>query len=77
MDVSLPEEICATQNISRDGISFVTSEKHYCRDMKLYVTRNFHPNDLTNLEEQGTVERVERQAGGKWAVTIRIAKATS
>src|SRR5580658_6870499 len=67
-----PEEICTTLNVSRTGLYFVTSAEHYCRDMRVYVTRNFHPSDLVKIEEKGTIVRVERREGGKWGVIVRI-----
>jgi hypothetical protein len=79
-DSRYPEEICSTLDMSRDGLYFVTSAKHYLelhfRNMKVHVMRNFQPNDPANQEEIGDVVRVEGPKDGKWGVAIRIATTT-
>ena len=66
--------------MSRDGLYFLTSAghylEHYFRNMKVYVMRNFQPNDPANQEEIGDVVRVEGPKDGKWGVAISIATAT-
>jgi hypothetical protein len=79
-DSKYTEEIYTTLNMSRDGLYFLTSARHYlehyCRNMKVYVMRNFQPNDPANQEEIGAVVRVEGPQDGKWGVAICIATAT-
>jgi hypothetical protein len=81
-DLKYPEEICTTLNMSRDGMFFVTSARHYLelhfRGAKVRVMRNFQPNDPANQEEIGEVVRVEepREKDGKWGVAICIVTAT-
>jgi len=62
--------------VSREGLYFVTSVRYYLeqyfRDAKVHVIRNFHPRDLTNLEETGQIVRVESLPDGKWGVAIHI-----
>lgn len=76
-----PEEICSTRNVSREGLYFVTSARHYLeqyfRDAKVRVMRNFQPDDLTNLEETGRIVRVESLPDGKWGVAIHIGLGTN
>ena len=75
-DSKYPEDICASLNMSRDGLYFVTTAGHflelYFRSRKVRVTRNFQPNDPANQEEIGDVVRVEGPKDGKWGVAIRI-----
>ena len=40
--------------------------------MYVYVTRNFHPEDLMSREETADVVRVEKLSSGKWGVAIRV-----
>ena len=79
-DSQFAEEIGTTLNMSRDGLYLVTSAVHYLeiyfRNMKVYVMRNFRPNDPANQEEIGDVVRVEGLKDGKWGVAICIATAT-
>jgi len=67
-----PEEICVTQNVSRNGLYFETLQGHYFNGMSVCVTRNFHPDDLTSREEAGDVVRVESLKTGRWGVAIRF-----
>jgi hypothetical protein len=68
-DLIYPEEIGTTLNISRDGLYFVTSARHYLelyfRNMKVHVMRNFQQNDPANQEEIGEIVRVEGPKDGK------------
>ena len=79
-DSKYPEEIGTTLNMSRDGLYFVTSSRHYLelyfRHTKVRVMRNFQPNDPANQEEIADVVRVEGPKDGKWGVAIYIATAT-
>jgi len=75
-DSNCPEEIVRTSNMSREGLYFETSARHYLeqyfRNGKLLVTRNFHPDDITNLDEAGQIIRVDSLPDGKLGVSIRI-----
>jgi hypothetical protein len=71
----LPEEVCVTQNVSRNGFYFQSSLGHYFAGLYVRVTRNFHEDDRMSREESGDVVRVERLASGKWGVAIRILSA--
>ena len=57
-DSHYPEEICITQNVSRNGFYFETSLGHYFSGMDVQVTRNFRSGDPMNREEVGDVVRV-------------------
>ena len=75
-DSKYPEEICATLNVSRNGLYFVTSLRHYLecyfRGMKVRVMRNYQSNDPANRDESGEIVRVESLGEGKWGVAIHI-----
>jgi PilZ domain len=75
-DSNYLEEIGRTLNVSREGLYFVTSARHYLeqyfRNAKVHVMRNFRADDLTNLEETGQIVRVEGLPDGKWGVAIHI-----
>ena len=75
-DSHYPEEIGSTLNVSREGLYFVTSARHYLeqyfRDAKVHVIRNFQPGDFMNLEETGQIVRVESLPDAKWGVAIHI-----
>ena len=75
-DTRYPEEIGTTLNVSKQGLYFVTSARHYLeqyfRNAKVHVMRNFQPNDFANLEETGQIVRIESLQDGKWGVAILI-----
>ena len=77
---STGENLVTHLNMSRNGLYFVTSSRHYLelyfRNMKVRVMRNFQPNDPANQEEIGDVVRLEGPKDGKWGVAICIATAT-
>ncbi len=70
-DPLFPEEICATANVSRSGLYFVTPTKHYSVGMNVIVTLNFGQDDPIHREQIGDVVRVESWTD-KWGVAIRI-----
>ena len=71
-----PEEIGRTSNVSREGLYFETSARHYneqyFRNLKVGVTRNFQPTDIINLEETGQIVRIDFLPNGKLGVGIHI-----
>ncbi|MGA7792173.1 MAG: PilZ domain-containing protein [Candidatus Acidiferrales bacterium] len=71
-DTVYPEEICTTANVSRSGLYFVTSAKHYVVGMNVLVTLNFGPDDPKHREQIGDVVRVEELDEDKRGVAIRI-----
>ena len=71
-DSLYPEEICTTANVSRSGLYFVTSSKHYFVGMNVVVTLNFGPDDPVHREQIGDVVRVDTLAGDRWGVAVRI-----
>ena len=71
-DPRYPEEVCTTANVSRSGVYFVTTTKHYFVGMNVIVTLNFGPDDPTHREQIGDVVRLEELPEGKWGVGIRI-----
>jgi len=75
-DSNYPEEIGSPLNVSREGLYFVTSARHYLeqyfRNVKVRIVRNFRPDDLTNLEETDQIVRVESLLDGKWGIAIHI-----
>jgi hypothetical protein len=71
-DTDHPVEICLTHNVSRSGLYFVTSSTHYLLGMKVYVIRNFHPDDQMSAEETGTIVRVDNLRGDRKGIAIRI-----
>jgi hypothetical protein len=68
------EEIRTTLNVSWDGLYFATSIGHYFSGMIVYVTRDFHSNDPANLEERGTVVRVDKLKEGRWGVAVHLSR---
>ncbi|HXP80760.1 MAG TPA: PilZ domain-containing protein [Verrucomicrobiae bacterium] len=71
-DPLYPEEICTTANVSRSGLYFVTSTKHYVVGMNVLVTLNFGPDDPKHREQIGDVVRVDELDEDKRGVAIRI-----
>ena len=71
-DLLYPEEICITANVSRNGLYFVTSARHYYVGMNVVVTLNFGADDPRHREQIGDVVRVEELDGDKSGVAIRI-----
>ena len=75
-DLNWTEEIGRTSNVSREGLYFETSERHYLeqyfRNWKVSVMRNFQPGDIANLEETGQIVRIDRLPDEKLGVAIHI-----
>jgi hypothetical protein len=71
-DTDHPPEICATHNVSRCGLYFLTSSTHYLPGMTVCVTRNFHPDDQISTEEIGKIVRVDSYEGGQKGVAIQV-----
>ena len=67
-----PRKSASTANVSRTGLYFVTSTKHYFVGMNVIVTLNFGPDDPRHREQIGDVVRTEELDGDKWGVAIRI-----
>ena len=76
IDSNYPEEVTRTSNVSREGLYFVTSSRHYLeqyfRDAKVRVIRNFQSDDPANFEETGQIVRIESLPGSKLGVAIQI-----
>ena len=75
-DSNWTEEIGRTSNVSREGLYFETSARHYLdqflRSTRASVVRNFQPGDTANLEELGRIVRVDRLPDGKFGVAMHI-----
>ena len=71
-DPLYPEAICTTANVSRNGLYFVTSTKHYVVGMTVVVTLNFGPDDPIHRERIGDVVRIDELDEDKWGVAVRI-----
>lgn len=75
-DSNCPEEIGRTSNVSREGLYFESSARHYLEQYfhngKVRVIRNFQPGELVNLEEAGQIVRVDSLSDGKLGVAIHI-----
>ena len=75
-DMNWTEEIGKTSNVSREGLYFETSARHYLeqyfRNRKVSVVRNFQPGDIVNLEETGQIVRIDRLPDGKLGVAIHL-----
>jgi hypothetical protein len=71
-DPCYPEEVCTTSNVSRSGLYFMTSTRHYFIGMNVVVTLNFGPDDPMHREQIGDVVRLEKLEDGVWGVAIRI-----
>ncbi len=71
-DPLFPEEICMTANVSRSGLYFVTTTRHYFVGMNVVVTLNFGADDPIHREQIGDVVRVEELDEEKCGVAIRI-----
>lgn len=67
------DEIIGTQNVSRDGIYFVTTNRLYKEGMRLFVT--FPYSDKTgaiNRDYIGEVRRIEQLDNGSRGVAIHL-----
>lgn len=71
-DSAYPEEICTTANVSRNGLYFLTSARHYHLGMNVVVTLNFEADDPRHREQIGDVVRIEELDGDRLGVAIRI-----
>jgi len=71
-DLSYPEEICKTANVSRSGLYFVTPTNHYFVGMNVVVTLNFGPDDPIHREQIGDVVRIDRLDENRMGVAVRI-----
>jgi hypothetical protein len=71
-DPLYPEEICTTANVSRSGLYFFSTTKHYFVGMTVLVTLNFRPDDPIHREQIGDVVRIDVLDEDKWGVAIRI-----
>jgi hypothetical protein len=72
LDSRYAEEVCTTENVSKNGLYFKTSLGHYYAGMNVSVARNFQPTDPIHCKETAKVVRVERLEDGRWGVAIRI-----
>ena len=71
-DTDHPAEICSARDISRSGFYFVTDSTHYRPGMKVYVMRNFDPDDQMSTEEIGDIVRVDSLRGNRKGVAIQL-----
>lgn len=71
-DPLYPEEVCTTANVSRNGLYFVTSTKHYFVGMNVIVTLNFGPDDPIHRERIGDVVRIDELNEDRRGIAIRI-----
>jgi hypothetical protein len=62
--------------VSREGLCFETSAKHYVEqyfhNRKVGVIRNFQSSDIRNLEETDQIVRIDRLPDGGLGVGIHI-----
>jgi PilZ domain-containing protein len=72
LDSQYSEEVCTTENVSKNGLYFKTSFGHYYAGMNVSVARNFQPTDPIHCKETAKVVRVERLKDGRWGVAIRF-----
>jgi hypothetical protein len=54
------QEVCVTSNVSRGGLHFVTSSKHYQVGMRVDVISGYVPNDPCNFISLGEIVRVDK-----------------
>lgn len=70
------KEITMTSNVSREGLYFETSTRHYLEqyfyNWKVRVTRNFQVGDVINFEEPGQIVRIDRLPDGKLGIAIHL-----
>jgi hypothetical protein len=71
-DSDHPAETCTAGNVSRSGLYFITSSTHYFPGTKVYVVRNFDPDDRMSAEEIGKIVRVDSLSGDRMGVAIQI-----
>jgi DNA-binding NarL/FixJ family response regulator len=67
----LPEDY-TTLNVSRGGLYFSTSKRHYAARVNVYVTSDFRPDNPKGHTVAGVVVRVEKLKNDKWGVAIHI-----
>jgi len=76
LEPNWPDEIGKTSNVSREGLYFETTARHfleqYFHNWKVRVIRNYQPGDFTNVEEMGQIVRIDRLPQGKLGVAVQI-----
>ena len=75
-DTDHPSEMCSARDVSRSGLYFVTYSTHYLPGMKVYVIRNFDPDDQMSKEEIGYIVRVDSLRGDRKGVAIQLGAPT-
>ena len=67
------EDSPTTNNVSRDGIYFLTMRKVYREGMRVFVTLPYHgPGDQRNHEYVGQVTRVDASGEDRWGVAVQL-----
>ncbi len=66
------EEVRTTVNVSRDGLFFTTSLKHYHVGMWLMLTFPYEPADPIKKEQVGKVVRLEHLEDGRVGVAVEF-----
>jgi hypothetical protein len=66
------EEVRATVNFSRGGIYFTTCLQHYDLGMHVELAFPYREGEPVFRTTIAEVTRLERRAGGKWGVAVRL-----
>lgn len=68
----LLEEVRATADFSRSGLSFITRQRSYQEGMHLYVACPYSPYHAEKDGELARVVRVEERNQGRWEVAVEF-----
>jgi hypothetical protein len=72
-DAEAFEDSATTNNVSRDGIYFLTMRKVYREGMRVFVILPYHgPGDQRNHEYVGQVTRVDASGENRWGVAVQL-----
>jgi hypothetical protein len=71
-DPRLEEEVRASVNFSRAGIYFTTALQHYYIGMHVELAFPYREGEIVYRTTAGEVIRLERRAGAKWGVAVRL-----
>jgi hypothetical protein len=66
------EEVRATVNFSRGGLYFTTSLQHYYIGMQVQLAFPYREGEPVFRTTAAEVVRLERRAGAKWGVAVRL-----
>jgi hypothetical protein len=68
-----PEDVCRTQNISRDGLYFTSGHLGYCEGMRLLISFLQHSDSsASDTDHIGQVVRLDHGKDGRMGVAVKL-----